>query len=112
MQRQARAEARLEGLEFDAAVTELAAILDEDGYLARAEKVADGFWRIAELNCAILDVAREHGLACATELEFIRSVLAGASVQRVSHLLSGGRSCSYEIRLEPREVLLQPRDAR
>jgi DeoR family transcriptional regulator, suf operon transcriptional repressor len=100
-QRRARAEARLGGLDFDAAVTELAAILDEDGYLARAEKVSDGFWRVAELNCAILDVARQHGSACATELEFIRSVLPGASVERVSHLLSGGRSCSYEIRLEP-----------
>ena len=95
-QRRVRAEARLGGLGFDAAVTELAAILDEDGYLARAEKVSDGFWRIAELNCAILDVARQHGSACATELEFIRSVLPGASVERVSHLLSGGRSCSYE----------------
>jgi DeoR family transcriptional regulator, suf operon transcriptional repressor len=99
-QRRARAETRLIGLDFDAAVTELAAILDEDGYLARAEKVADGFWRIAELNCAILDVARQHGSACSTELGFIRSVLPGASVERVSHLLSGGRSCAYEIRLE------------
>ena len=66
-----------------------------------APKVADGYWRIAELNCAILDVAREHRLACATELEFIRAVLPGASVQRVSHLLSGGRSCAYEIRMGP-----------
>ncbi len=107
-QRRARAEARLGGLDFDAAVTELAAILDEDGYLARAGKVADGYWRIAELNCAILDVAREHRLACATELEFIRAVLPGASVQRVSHLLSGGRSCAYEIRMGPREVTGSP----
>jgi DeoR family transcriptional regulator, suf operon transcriptional repressor len=98
-QRRARAEARLGGLSFDAAVTELAAILDEDGYLARAEKVSPGFWRIAELNCAILDVARQHGSACTSELAFIRSVLPLASVVRVSHLLSGGRSCSYEIRL-------------
>ena len=35
-QRRARAETRLGGLDFDAAVVELAAILDEDGYLARA----------------------------------------------------------------------------
>jgi predicted ArsR family transcriptional regulator len=98
-QRRVRAETRLRGLDFDAAVTELAAILDEDGYLARCEKVSEGFWRIAELNCAILDVARQHGSACGTELQFIRSVLTGASVERVSHLLSGGRSCSYEIRL-------------
>jgi predicted ArsR family transcriptional regulator len=100
-QRRARAAARLAGLDFDAAVVELTTILDEDGYLARSEKVAEGFWRIAELNCAILDVARQHGSACTTELQFIRSVLPGAAVERVSHLLSGGRSCSYEIRLDP-----------
>lgn len=97
-QRRVRAEVRLGGLDFDAAVAELAVILDEDGYLARSEKVSDGFWRISELNCAILDVARQHGLACATELEFLRAVLPEATVERVSHLLAGGHSCAYEIR--------------
>lgn len=100
-QREARARQRLDGLEADAAVAELAAILDEDGYLANSEKVADGFWRISELNCAILDVARQHGVACRSELSFIRAVLPWASVERVSHIISGGHSCSYEIRARP-----------
>lgn len=97
-ERQALAVKRLKGLRRDAAVAELARILDEDGYLANWEKLADGFWRVSELNCAILDVARLHGVACASELSFIRAVLPWARVDRVSHLLSGGHSCSYEIR--------------
>ncbi|MBO0746815.1 MAG: ArsR family transcriptional regulator [Acidimicrobiaceae bacterium] len=102
-ERQAQAVKRLKGLDRDAAVAELAVILDEDGYLANWEKIADGSWRVSELNCAILDVARQHGVACSSELSFIRAVLPWARVERVSHLLSGGHSCSYEI-LEKRKV--------
>jgi DeoR family suf operon transcriptional repressor len=98
-QRQKRAEARLQGLAFDAKVRELAHILDEDGYLAECEKVGPNWWRIAELNCAILDVARQYRTACGTELAFIRAVLPEADVERVSHILSGGHACSYEIRV-------------
>jgi predicted ArsR family transcriptional regulator len=96
-QREERARVRLEGLDFDDQVRELAAILDEDGYLASYEQI-EGGWRIAELNCAILDVARHHPAACGSELAFIRSLLPEATVERVSHILSGGHSCSYEIR--------------
>lgn len=96
-QREERARARLEGLGFDDQVRELAQILDEDGYLASCEPF-DGGWRIAELNCAILDVAQHHPAACGSELAFIRAVLPGAEVERVSHILAGGHSCSYEVR--------------
>jgi predicted ArsR family transcriptional regulator len=96
-QREERALVRLEGLDFDDKIRELATILDEDGYLASCEPIAGG-WRIAELNCAILDVARHHPAACGSELAFIRSLLPEATVDRVSHILAGGHSCSYEIR--------------
>ena len=98
-QRQARAKERLEGRAFDDKVQELARILDEDGYLADCEQVDAGTWRITELNCAILDVARQHREACGSELAFLRSVLPEASVERVTHILAGGHACSYEVRL-------------
>ena len=97
-QRQARAEARLAGLGFDDKVRELSAILDEDGYLASCEQSPDGTWQISERNCAILDVASQHREACGSELSFIRAVLPEARVERVTHILSGGHSCSYQIR--------------
>jgi predicted ArsR family transcriptional regulator len=101
LQRQARAEMRLAGRGLDEKVTELARILDEDGYLASWEADGPGRWRITELNCAILDVARQHHQACGSELAFLRGVLPEATVDRVTHILAGAHSCSYEVRALP-----------
>jgi predicted ArsR family transcriptional regulator len=98
LQRQLRAEARLTGRPLAGKVEELARILDDDGYLAGWEAIGPGAWRITELNCAILDVARQHHEACGSELAFLRSVLPEASVERVTHILAGAHSCSYEVR--------------
>lgn len=78
-------------------VAELARILDEDGYLATAVPDGDGTLRLVEHNCAIVDVARRYGQACASEIDFIRAVLPDARVTRVRHLLDGARHCAYEI---------------
>ncbi len=93
------AEARLAGRDFAGRVEELARILDEAGYLAEFDRRDDGGFRITEHNCAILAVARRHGHACTTELSFLREVLPGARVERVSHIVSGGHACVYEITL-------------
>ena len=79
-------------------VDELARILDEDGYLATAEEIAGGTFRVVEHNCAIVAVARRYGQACVSEIDFIRSVLPEADVERVSHIVEGARHCAYEIR--------------
>jgi DeoR family suf operon transcriptional repressor len=92
-----RAKERLAGKSFEARVAELTSILDEDGYLAELIAQDDGTFRIVEHNCAILAVASTYGAACGTELEFIREVLPDAAIERVSHLLSGGRVCAYEV---------------
>jgi len=83
---------------FAAKVEELATILDEDGYMAAPEQLPDGSYRIAERNCAIFAVAREHPLACATELEFLRAALPEAEIERATHMMAGAHACSYEIR--------------
>src|SRR5712672_1950179 len=73
--RQRRVEAtrkRLAGKTFDEKVAVLARILDEDGYLADFESRPDGTYLIREHNCAILGVAVRYGLACSSELEFLR----------------------------------------
>jgi DeoR family suf operon transcriptional repressor len=81
-----------------AKVAELTRILDEDGYLASWEKVGPGVYRIVEHNCAIWAVAQKYGQACTSELEFIRTVLDGADVDRVQHMIAGARRCAYEVR--------------
>jgi len=90
--------ARLEDMRFPAKVAELARILDEDGYLADFEALPDGTFRITEHNCAILGVARRWGLACSTEIEFLREALPEARVERVAHMMAGAHVCRYEIK--------------
>ena len=86
---------------FKDKVTELARILDEDGYLAGVEPIGRDAYRVAERNCAIFAVAREHPQACSTELEFLRAALPEARIERVTHMMAGGHSCSYEVRARP-----------
>jgi DeoR family suf operon transcriptional repressor len=89
---------RLEGKSFEARVRELAAILDEDGYLADCEEAGPGVWRIAEHNCAILDVAARYRVACSSEIAFLREALPDATIERVQHIAAGGHMCAYEVR--------------
>jgi DeoR family transcriptional regulator, suf operon transcriptional repressor len=88
---------RLAHLSFDEQVSALAAILDEDGYLADATRQADGSWLITEHNCAILTVAHGFSQACSSEISFIRDALPGATVERVAHLMDGAHVCAYRI---------------
>ena len=88
---------RTADLPFDEQVEALTAILDEDGYLAEAERLPDGSWRITEHNCAILTVAHGFSQACTSELAFIRDALPGATVRRVAHLMDGAHVCAYVV---------------
>jgi len=93
------ARARLQGKPFADRVEELGRILDEDGYLAEVEPLEDGSgFRITEHNCAILSVASKYGLACSSELEFIRAALPDADIDRVKHMMAGAYVCAYEVR--------------
>ena len=97
--RVAAARARLEPKRsLGAKVAELTRILDEDGYLASSERVGYGVYRIVEHNCAIWAVALRYGQACTSELDFIRTVLPEADVERVAHMVAGARQCAYEVR--------------
>jgi DeoR family suf operon transcriptional repressor len=99
VRRVADARARLAARpDLDARVRELARILDEDGYLAEAISDPEGGWRIVEHNCAILTVALRYGVACGTELAFLREVLPETEIERVSHMVQGAHHCAYTIR--------------
>lgn len=91
------AHSRLAGKDFEGKVRELTTILDGDGYLAEAVAEPDGSFLIVEHNCAILGIALRYGQACGTELEFIRTVLPEANVERIAHMVQGASNCSYRI---------------
>jgi DeoR family transcriptional regulator, suf operon transcriptional repressor len=94
-----RAQARMAKKAFPQQVQELTKILDEDGYLADYTELDDGTWLVTEHNCAIFGVAMRYGQACSSEIEFIRTVLSKAQVDRVSHMIAGEHHCSYRIAL-------------
>jgi DeoR family suf operon transcriptional repressor len=113
MRRQRRvddARARLAGLAFDDRVAELTRILDEDGYLADAERLDDGSWRVVEHNCAILGVAERFGQACSSEIGFLREAMPDAEVERTHHMMNGAHMCAYLVR--PRAGAAPPAAAR
>ena len=92
--------ARMRGREsLEERVTELARILDEDGYLAECAAQPDGSFLLTEHNCAVLGVAMRYGHACGSELDFLRAALPDARVERTAHIVSGAHSCAY--RIEP-----------
>ena len=78
-------------------VDELTRILDEDGYLASWEATGDGSFVIVEHNCAIWAVASRYGQACASELDFIATVLPDARVERTQHMVEGAKRCAYRV---------------
>jgi DeoR family transcriptional regulator, suf operon transcriptional repressor len=83
----------------DERVAELAAILDEDGYLAEWERVDADTYRITEHNCAVLGVAARYGQACSSEIEFLRKALPEADIERTSHMMAGAHRCAYLIKM-------------
>src|SRR6476646_3669966 len=87
--RLAQVRARLDGKSFAARVREVAAILDEDGYLTAVEELDDGSYVLQEHNCAILGVAQLTQMPCVAEIDFLRDALPDASVERVAHMLGG-----------------------
>ena len=93
-----QAQQRMQGKSTLAArVAELAAILDEDGYLADWQQVDDRIFVLREFNCAVHHVAQRFRQACGSEIEFIQAVLPDAVVERLHHILLGETFCGYRI---------------
>lgn len=95
------AEDRLDGRTTDEQVAVLAELLDEQGYLADSEVVADEHFRINLHNCAIWTVANRYPQACASELDYLQALLPDATVQRVTHKTCGAHTCAYDIQFDP-----------
>lgn len=91
---------RVAGQPIDERIDLLTQLLDEQGYLADWEKVADGHYRINLHSCAIWTVASRFRQACTSELDFIRDLFPGAAVDRVTHKTAGAHTCAYDLRIK------------
>jgi predicted ArsR family transcriptional regulator len=77
----------------------LAAIQDENGYMADCQQTDDGRWLVSEHNCAIARVAGTWPTACSHELALFRQLAGpGVDVERVAHIQSGDPVCAYVLR--------------
>ncbi|MEO9362674.1 MAG: ArsR family transcriptional regulator [Nitrososphaera sp.] len=95
---------RLQGLDFDAKVRELARIRDEEGYIAESKKHGRQKRRggtsshvLLEYNCPVIEIAEKHGEACSTEVELFEKLL-DARIEATHRAANGDSVCKFEIR--------------
>ncbi|MCB8822225.1 helix-turn-helix transcriptional regulator [Microvirga rosea] len=79
-------------------IAELAAIRNEEGYMAAWTQEPDGSFLLIENHCPICVAAATCQGFCRSELSVFGTVLGpDASVHRVEHVLEGARRCAYRI---------------
>jgi len=95
-EQQAGYDAALAGIAtLGARVRRLAELRAAEGYMARVERRGRA-WLLVEDHCPICAAAAACQGLCRSELEiFARCLGAGVRVERVEHLLAGGRRCAY-----------------
>ena len=77
----------------------LAEIRCEEGYMAEVRAAGRGQYLLIENHCPVCAAARACRGLCRGELELFRAVLGpGIEVERVDHILTGARRCSYSVR--------------
>jgi predicted ArsR family transcriptional regulator len=92
---------RLEDLDFDKQVKELAKIRDEEGYIAESKKESKrgggGKYVLLEYNCPIIHIAEKHWEACTTETELFEKLL-GADIETTHRAAKGDSICKFVIK--------------
>jgi predicted ArsR family transcriptional regulator len=87
----------------------LAAIQDENGYMAECAAAGDGQFVVREHNCAIARVAGSWPTACAHELALFKQLAGpGVEVERVAHIQAGDPVCAYVLRAAQGNGLPEP----
>ena len=97
-EQQAAYAAGLAGLaSLGARVRRVAELRSHEGYMARAEKHGKA-WLLVEDHCPICAAAATCQGLCRSELQVFAHCLGeGVQVERVEHVLAGGRRCAYRI---------------
>ena len=79
-------------------LAQLAAVRDEEGYMARLEADGDD-WLLIEDHCPICAAARTCQGFCRSELQLFQEVAGpGVTVMREQHMLADALRCVYRIR--------------
>ncbi len=79
-------------------VARLAELRSDEGYMASFEDAGDGTFLFVENHCPICAAARFCQGFCRSEQAVFEQVLGpGTAIERVEHIVSGGRRCTYRI---------------
>lgn len=92
--RRPRLLARVEGLTGAERVREVAAILDEEGYVAEVEPGPDGGPRLRLCHCPLRELVAVSHAACRAEISLVEDLL-GAAARREAFIPDGAPSCTY-----------------
>ena len=91
-----RYEQALRGAEMlDERVVRLVRLRSAEGYMAEMSRGEDGRYVLVENHCPICAAAAACQGFCRSELALFARLLAPARVERLEHLLAGGRRCCY-----------------
>jgi predicted ArsR family transcriptional regulator len=101
-EQQAAYDAALAGLAtLGARVRRLAQLRSAEGYMARAEGQGRA-WLLVEDHCPVCAAAAACQGLCRSELQIFQRCLGeGVRVERVEHVLAGGRRCAYRVTALP-----------
>ena len=103
---------RLNNLDFDKRVKELAKIRDEEGYMAESKKITSkgsssnnsanaserrGKHILLEYNCPIIHIAEKHWEACSVETELFEKLL-DAKIETTHRAAKGDLICKFLIK--------------
>lgn len=85
-------------------VAALARIRREEGYMAASRRVRKGTIELVENHCSISRAAQFCPKLCGGELTLFREVLGDhVTVERIEHMLSGDRRCTFRMVVESGE---------
>jgi predicted ArsR family transcriptional regulator len=87
---------RLEGLEGDDRLEEVARILSEDGFMAEIDRDDAGRRLLRLCHCPMPHLVAATRVPCREELRFVREML-GESLARVSYIPAGDAACCYAL---------------
>lgn len=97
--RRTEALARLDGLEGEERLREVARVLSREGFMAEIDAGADGRLLLRLCHCPMRRLVAASRAPCRAELGLVRQLL-GANLARVGYIPAGDSACSYA----PREA--------
>lgn len=98
-QRAAYAQATAGAAGLEARVAKLVELRDREGYMAEWQREEDGSLLLIENHCPICAAAAKCQNLCRSELAVFQEALGqDVVVERVDHVLAGGRRCAYRVK--------------